>query len=1048
MIGYPPGFKRNPNLKPVNNLNNNNSDIRGSFVSNNDKSASPLSLSNEQMMKLMSLLNDKSTAGTTNMAVVPEYTVSLLSVNKLIKDSKLSVCFDESNCYIQDLRKGKVLGTGSEFAGLYLFDEKFNVSPAVCNSEYFSCYVSKDIWHNRLGHPANQVINLLKGTLNLNHIKNDLPCDVCHKAKQSRESFPLSEHKSTVIGQLIHLDVWGPYKVVSREGFRYFLTVVDDYSRSVWVYMLKTKDEVFQMFVNFYNIILTQFNIKIKVIRSDNGTEFTNNKMTEFLNTMGILHQTTCAYTPQQNGIAERKHRHLLNVARSLMFQGGIPLRFWSDCVLTAVYLINRLPSSVLNGKSPFFLVYGREPNLSHLRSFGCLCYAAVVKGSDKFSNKSEKCVLIGYASSKKAYKLLSLENRNVFYSRDVKFYETVFPYKMSSETSSDSSDTSGVNDLNFFDSFESNSSPETPNESPNDDEKGTPVSREDEKTQSEGNVAKNNEVPTFQNVFENQKEEVSLRRSSRVSKLPAKLNDYVLNNTVKYGLRRFVNHSVLSFENFVFVSNLNKSYEPSSFEEASKDVNWINAMNNEMQALYENGTWELVDLPIGRKAIGSKWVYRIKYMSSGEIERYKARVVAKGYNQKEGIDYEETFSPVVKMSTVRCLIDLAVQRDWKLFQMDVNNAFLYGDLSEDVYMLPPPGFFDKDDKRVCKLKRSLYGLKQAPRQWNHKLYETLIEAGFKQSINDHSLYIKNDGGVSLYLLVYVDDLVITGNSESEIEKFKTFLNQKFKIKDLGELKYFLGIEVLKTKNGLCLNQRKYCLELLHEFGLLACRPVVTPLPENIVLSHKETANDKFLQNITAYQKLVGKLIYLCMTRPDISYAVNCLSQHMHSPLQSHFDLGLRLLRYLKLAPVTRRSVTGYCVFVNGSLVSWKSKRHATLSKSSAEAEYRAMASVTCEIMWVLKVLKDFSQCDLTPVDLFCDNKSAIQIVANLVMHEKTKHFDIDVHLVREKVASGLIKTEKVDSKNQVADVFTKALGSAQHGALVNKLGMINLFAA
>ncbi|GJY82599.1 ribonuclease H-like domain-containing protein [Tanacetum coccineum] len=793
IIGYPPGFKRNPNLKPVNNLNSNNSDIRGSSVSNNDKSASPLSLSNEQMMKLMSLLNDKSTAGTANMAVVPKYTVSLLSVNKLIKDSKLSVCFDKSNCYVQDLRKQKVLGTGSEFVGLYLFDEKFNVSPTVCNRN-----------------------------LNLNYIKNDLPCDVCHKAKQSRESFPLSEHKSSVVGQLIHLDVWGPYKVVSREGFR--------------------------------------------------------------------------------------------------------------------------LPSSVLNGKSPFFLVYGREPNLSHLRSFGCLCYVSVVKGSDKFSSKSEN-----------------------------------------NETSSDSGDTPGVNDLNFFDSFESNSSPETPNESPNDDEKGTPIATPiDENNQSEGNVGSSNEVPTFQNVFENQAEEVNLRRSSRVSKLPAKLNDYVLNNTVKYGLKRFVNHSMLSFDNFVFVSNLNKSFEPSSFEEASKDVNWINAMNDEMHALYENDTWELVELPFGRKAIGSKWVYRIKYMSSGEIERFKARLVAKGFNQKEGIDYEETFSPVVKMSTVRCLIDLAVQNDWKLFQMDVNNAFLYGDLSEDVYMLPPPGFFDKDDKRVCKLKRSLYGLKQAPRQWNHKLYETLIEAGFKQSINDHSLYIKNDGGVSLYLLVYVDDLVITGNSESEIEKFKTFLNQKFKIKDLGELKYFLGIEVLKTKNGLCLNQRKYCLELLHEFGLLACRPVVTPLPENIVLSHKETANDKFLQNITAYQKLVGKLIYLCMTRPDISYAVNCLSQHMHSPLQSHFDLGLRLLRYLKLAPVT-----GYCVFVNGSLVSWKSKRQATLSKSLAEAEYKAMAS------------------------------SVIQIAANPVMHEKTKHFDIDVHLVREKVASGLIKTEKVDSKDQ-----------------------------
>ncbi|GJU60739.1 putative RNA-directed DNA polymerase [Tanacetum coccineum] len=882
-----------------NNSKSNNVDVRkGSGGTNESKTpgSSIVSLANEQVMKLMSLLNEKScstaqanmaganqhiTNSTKNMfnivdvtelkltvghpngtlaqithvgslrlnndvvlfdvLVVPEYCVSLLSVHKLIKDNKLVVMFDEYKCLIQDLKKGRVLGTGSEFGGLYVFDSDYNKCASVNQSEFFICHVSKDVWHNRLGHPANQV------------------------------------------------------------------------------YMLKSKDEVFSMFVSFYNLVLTQFDKKIKTIRSDNGTEFLNNKISTFLDTMGVLHQTIVAYTPQQNGIAERKHRHLLNVARSLMFQGGIPLSFWPESVLTVVYLINRLPSSVLNGKSPFYLVYGREPNLSHLRSFGCLCYASIVKGSDKFSSGSEKCVLIGYAGGKKAYKLFSLENKGV-----------------------------------------------------------------------------------------------------------------------KYGLNRYVNHHVLSVENCCFVSKVNKSSEPSSFEEASKDINWINAMNDEMSALYENATWELVDLPAGRKPIGSKWVYKIKLKSTGDIERYKARVVAKGFNQKEGIDYDETFSPVVKMGTVRCLINLAVQQDWKLFQMDVNNAFLYGTLNEEVYMLPPPGFFKENENKVCKLKKSLYGLKQAPRQWNHKLAEVLFEAGFVQSKNDHSLYIKKEGETCLYLLVYVDDLVLTGNSEVEMNRFKEFLSNKFKIKDLGELKYFLGIEVLRTKSGLCLNQRKYCLEMLHEYGLLACRPVMTPLPENCVLSHKESDDDKYLRNITSYQKLIGKLIYLTMTRPDISYVVQSLSQHMHAPLQSHFDIGLRVLRYLKLAPgsgvsfskncdgvkvfafsdsdwakcpMTRRSVSGYCVFVNGNLVSWKSKKQATLSKSSAEAEYRAMASATCEIMWILKLLQDLDLDGLAPVTLFCDNKSAIQIAANPVMHEKTKHFDIDVHLVREKVASGLIKT-------------------------------------
>jgi hypothetical protein len=318
--------------------------------------------------------------------------------------------------------------------------------------------------------------------------------------------------------------------------------------------------------------------------------------------------------------------------------------------------------------------------------------------------------------------------------------------------------------------------------------------------------------------------------------------------------------------------------------------------------------------------------------------------------------------------------------------------------------------------------------------------------------------------------------MVICGNCETEIEHFKSFLQNKFKIKDLGELKYFLGIEVLKDSNGICLNQRKYCLELLHDYGLLACRLVLTPLPENIVLNHKETDDDKLLKNITSYQKLIGKLIYLTMTRPDIAYAVHCLSQYMHAPLQSHYGIALRVLRYIKLAPgsgisfkknsgnfdvvaysdadwakcpVTRRSVSGYCVFVNGNIVSWKSKKQNTLSRFSAEAEYRSMASVTCEIMWILKILRDLGVMDnLLPVKLCCDNKSAMQIAANPVMHEKTKHFDIDVHLIREKVASGLIETVKVDSKNQTTDVLTKALGSVQHAVMVKKLGMVNLFAS
>ncbi|GJW10403.1 ribonuclease H-like domain-containing protein [Tanacetum coccineum] len=393
-----------------------------------------------------------------------------------------------------------------------------------------------------------------------------------------------------------------------------------------------------------------------------------------------------------------------------------------------------------------------------------------------------------------------------------------------------------------------------------------------------------------------------------------------------------YVSYVNLSTENKCFATELNKSLEPKSFYEASKDQHWIEAMNNEMDALYRNDTWEIVELPMGRKAIGGKWVYKIKYKSSGDIDRYKARYVAKGYNQKEGVDFDETFSPVVKIVTVRCVINLVVQNNWFIFQLDVNNAFLYGDLDETVYMSLPEGFFNPGDKRVCRLKKSLYGLKQAPRQWNAKLTQTLIEHGFIQSKSDYSLFTKSENGNFVALLVYVDDIIITGNNVDEIEKFKKYLNTKFMIKDLGKLKYFLGIEVIDTDRGLCLSQRKYCLDLLSDFGLLACKPSAIPLEQNFTITNEPSSTDPVLDNVTEYEMSIVVQGVHIVRQPKVS-------------LEAFVDAD-----WAKCI-VTRKSVTGYCIKLNGSLVSWKSKKQNTLSKSTAEAEYRAMASATSEIV-------------------------------------------------------------------------------------------------
>ncbi|GJY30360.1 ribonuclease H-like domain-containing protein [Tanacetum coccineum] len=403
-------------------------------------------------------------------------------------------------------------------------------------------------------------------------------------------------------------------------------------------------------------------------------------------------------------------------------------------------------------------------------------------------------------------------------------------------------------------------------------------------------------------------------------------------------------------------------------------------------------------------------------------------RLVAKGFNQWEEIDFDETFSHVVKIVTVRCLVNLAVQNGWSLYQMDVNNTFLYGDLNETVYMSLPPGYFPDNETRVCKL--------------NNKI--------------DYSLFTKHFGDVFIALLVYVDDIIVTGNNISEINKFKEFLKTEFMIKDLRKLKYFLGIEVLEILNGICLNQRKYCLELINEFGLLASKPSYISMQPNISLSSEPKDDDPLHENVTGYQKLIGKLINLTITRPVIAYTVSSLSQFMHSPLKSHLKTALKVIKYLESSlgkginvikssassidlnaytdadwtrcTDTRRSVTGFCIFMNGSLLSWKSKKQNTISKSSTEAEYRALAFVTYEVIWVFKILKDLDCSNLLPVKVFCDNNLTIKIATNPIFHERTKHLKIDLQFVREKILAGVTKTKKIDTANQITDILTKGL--------------------
>ncbi|RVW48002.1 Retrovirus-related Pol polyprotein from transposon TNT 1-94 [Vitis vinifera] len=748
------------------------------------------------------------------------------------------------------------------------------------------------------------------------------------------------------------------------------------------------------------------------------------------------LHQTSCINTPQQNGIVERKHRHLLNVARALLFQSHLPKPFWGDAILTAAYLINRTPTPLLQGKTPFEKLFHKSPNYSHLRVFGCRCFVSTHPlRPSKFDPRSIESVFIGYPHGQKGYKVYSLKDKKVLISRDVTFFETEFPYQNGLSTTSPSLDT-------FFPSL-----PQTPdidddhisfNHSGSNLQPSTTSSVDIhpqptlDNSHSSSHVDPPSSPPSLNTSppVISQPSPSQPRRSSRPTKTPTTLQDFHIEAALP---SRPVPPSS--------TSEVAHSGTIHSLSQAVLDSRWREAMNTEIQALQANKTWSLVPLPSHKKLIGCKWVYKIKYNPDGTIERYKARLVAKGFSQVEGIDYRETFAPVAKLTTVRVLLSLASIQGWHLHQLDVNNAFLNGDLYEDVYMQLPPGFGRKGEHRVCKLHKSLYGLKQASRQWFLKLSSALKAAGFKQSWSDYSLFVRNTQGRFTTLLVYVDDVILAGNSLQDIIETKQFLASHFKLKDMGQLRYFLGIEVARSKQGIVLCQRKYALEVLEDAGFLGAKPSRFPVEQSLTLTR------------------------------DLVYAVHILSQFMDTPRQPHLDAAYKVLRYVKQTPGqgiflpstgqleltaycdadwarckdTRRSTTGYCIFFGNAPISWKTKKQGTVSRSSAEAEYRSMATTCCEITWLRSLLADLNVNHAHAVKLFCDNQAAIHIASNPVFHERTKHIEMNCHVVREKVQRGLVKTMHIRTQEQPVDLFTKPLSSKQFSTLLSKLGVINI---
>ena len=488
---------------------------------------------------------------------------------------------------------------------------------------------------------------------------------------------------------------------------------------------------------------------------------------------------------------------------------------------------------------------------------------------------------------------------------------------------------------------------------------------------------------------------------------------------------------------------------------------------------MIKNDTWYESELPKGKRAVSCKWIFTIKYLPNGKIDRRKTRLVARGFTQTYGEDYIDTFAPVAKLHTIRIVLSVATNLGWDLWQMDVKNAFLQGELEEEVYMLPPPGLEGMvKPGNVLRLKKVIYGLKQSPRAWYQKLSTTLNGRGFRKSELDHTLFTLTTPAGIIVLLVYVDDIVITGSDKVGIKETKEFLKSVFDIKDLGEMKYFLGIELCRSEEGLFISQRKYVLDLLKDAGAYGGKTAKMPMEDGYKAPREgELEDSKAFHDPKLYRKLVGKLIYLTITRPDICFAVNQVSQHMQAPKEHHWRMVERVLMYLNGTQglgiwmgcngsteavgycdadwagdrTDRRSTTGYCTFIGGNMVTWKSKKQKVVSCSSAEAEYRAMLKLTNELVWIKGILKHLEIEQATPMTMHCDNQAAIHIATNSVFHERTKHIEVDCHKVRQMIVLGVILPCYTRSEDQLADVFTKAARQKTMESIHIRLGLLDL---
>ena len=955
-------------------------------------------------------------------------------------------------------------------------------------------------WHNIMGHlnfrDIYRMPQMVDG-MSITH-KNKRACITCIEGKSKENLSRNPDQRADSPFSFVHSDVLGPMNIHdSIDEANYLITFVCDYSNFITVYTMQDKTGVPYAFEKFLQFT-ARFG-KVKRLRSDQGPEYTSHAFEDICRRHSIFHETSVPYTPSMNGTAERSFGTLSPKARCLRIQASLPNTIWPLAYKYAAFLYNRSPVERINS-TPFELIYGYKPDIRRIHQFGAPVHTLNLRPETKMDSRTVPGVFVGIDYQTSGFTIWYPEEnicRTAARSR-------VFFINEGKSTKSDQQVALGSDGV-----CEMSGSPSLPTLAsdagqaaddviiPGDQwlkprrQARLPAHQRSKPQQMVARLPRNTAqppkcdslLPTSAHSGSPEESQTNTRSLKDVRKnYPNDYRDGNVSSHIhsdndsrpsrnrrvpsRYG--NPITHDNFGHDYCFNISALDYCYNvhtvPRTYNEAMKSDDfqkWKLAMTKEYDSLLKHQTFILVDRPKDHDVITGRWVFSNKLdinpISLDLFTRAKARWVARGFLQKYGESFTDTYAPMSRMPSIRIMMFFCAQFGFLAFQLDVETAYLNAPLDHKVYIEQPAGF-TKDKSKVCLLRKSLYGLKQSAKLWNDTIHNFLLKLGFTQTNADLCLYMKQSSEGIIFLIIWVDDIIILSNNVKMVDSFKEQISKEYKVKDLGKLKYFLGIEFKVTDKSVQMSQSGYCKTILERFGMMDSNPMKIPCEKNIHDELREHINSPLLPDATRYRELVGSLIYLQqVTRPDISFIVNILGQQMSKPTQFHWELGLKALRYLKgtinftlnynkadKMELTgyadadwgngpdRKSQSGYCFYLspNSSPISWSSRKQNLVATSTCDAEYVALSEAVSECIWLQQLIKDtkLKEVQSRPANMLCDNTSAIALANNPSHHKRSKHIDVKHHHVRDHMDQGTITITHVPTNDNIADGFTKAL--------------------